>query len=1049
MGLSYAQLRAKRMQAHDEALAEIQPDLPPPKPEKVQSSTPRKRKAPASPAEPRVATRRSGRVVQSQRTAEEKQAAEEEEDRLWAEQRERDRIAKHGDRQLEALSGVHDSKDTETLTQLFNDVLVPFATSYEDDDSKKTSLKKGGKGSAKASPAKNEIPSEKDVKVLKSKTDKLEHRATVKVIPDRIYSMTIHPHALRDLIFVGDKSGHVGLWDATDAGLEDDEGGAQTGSFWHWKQHYGSVSMLKFAPNDYSNIYSSSYDCTLRRLNFETGKHEEVLDADQWDDDLTDQSHLIHSFDFDNTGQNLWAVDNVGGLIHRDMREPMESARRWRADAKAKKIGGFSINPSNPSVGVTAHLKQEMKVWDLGKLVDLPEDASSSVIEECTVATYPHKNACSSAYFDRTGTKILSTSYDNKLRVFEMDPWKLSTIQSKAFEPTCVMNHDCQVGRYVTVFKAQWSMCPTLPSHLTVGNMKRTIDVYAPVAGVKSTMTRVQGLTDDSISAVPAVTAAHPIRECVFAGGNASGKRMLNLQRNHERVAATGLADLVPVARDQTFDSFGGTSDSPAASTSTSSLQQPPRRRRVRRPRNNGWHANKKKNWYNDKANTDDESGSDDDDERERIRRSGRQAEMQKMAEKQALLERKLERERVRAEKQATKPIACLRGEADMSFHQDLVNLFADVLDDGGQVMSSPLERSWVASDVEKVEHKYTKKLVPDMIGSVQWSATPRRRMLLAGDQQGHIGLLAASEDAAFERSSSWYWKAHQKAIFSSSLDGTVRRLDLGSIEHELALNADTAEGSLDSVPPIVGFDVDEQGQSLWAVDRPGHLHHRDMRVPTKESERFNVGGRLSDVALMSDERALATAQLDGPVRIWDVRAVRKKKDGSYQAVTMIQRTQACGSVQVVASKLVTSSASIDNVVQVFDMQFIQQENPKPEAVILHNCQLFPYFAARPSLLAASDIDSPLCVAVPSIHNTVSVYLANKETTLSSVAELQRPNLCKRDTASPRGSPELGAPDRQFNLGRLSSCAFHADESSGLLLGMGDSLGNVSVFARR
>lgn len=44
------------------------------------------------------------------------------------------------------------------------------------------------------------------------------------------------------------------------------------------------------------------------------------------------------------------------------------------------------------------------------------EDAEGDELEDCIVTTTEHSNAVSSAYFDPSGTKILSTSYDDKLR---------------------------------------------------------------------------------------------------------------------------------------------------------------------------------------------------------------------------------------------------------------------------------------------------------------------------------------------------------------------------------------------------------------------------------------------------------------------------------------------------------------------------------------------------------------------------------------------------------------------------------------------------------
>lgn len=50
-------------------------------------------------------------------------------------------------------------------------------------------------------------------------------------------------------------------------------------------------------------IYSSAYDGTLRVTHFETGMSEEVINGDHWEENA-----LIHSFDFDPTGNQLWGA---------------------------------------------------------------------------------------------------------------------------------------------------------------------------------------------------------------------------------------------------------------------------------------------------------------------------------------------------------------------------------------------------------------------------------------------------------------------------------------------------------------------------------------------------------------------------------------------------------------------------------------------------------------------------------------------------------------------------------------------------------------------
>lgn len=54
------------------------------------------------------------------------------------------------------------------------------------------------------------------------------------------------------------------------------------------------------------------------------------------------------------------ATDDHGGLLYRDLREPIETTRRWVVDPTGHKIGCISMNPVNPYLAVTAHLRREM-----------------------------------------------------------------------------------------------------------------------------------------------------------------------------------------------------------------------------------------------------------------------------------------------------------------------------------------------------------------------------------------------------------------------------------------------------------------------------------------------------------------------------------------------------------------------------------------------------------------------------------------------------------------------------------------------------------------
>lgn len=71
----------------------------------------------------------------------------------------------------------------------------------------------------------------------------------------------------------------------------------------------------------------------------------------------------------------------------------------------------------------------------------------------------------------------------------------------------------------MTVLRAHWSQVPSLPPHLFTGDMHRTVTLYSPGAAKP-----VRTFADEALTAVPAVTAAHPTREGRYFGGAASGK---------------------------------------------------------------------------------------------------------------------------------------------------------------------------------------------------------------------------------------------------------------------------------------------------------------------------------------------------------------------------------------------------------------------------------------------------------------------------------------------------------------------------------------------
>lgn len=217
---------------------------------------------------------------------------------------------------------------------------------------------------------------------LRQRMQGLKVVARAKVTKDRIYSAAYHPEPTKDLIFFGDKHGQLGIWDARappdEVGEEEEDERPQEeregGKYWQLQVHWpatskSSISSIKLDPADshsvcdfssfhpppqilisVAQLYTSSYDCTIRHLSFVSGVSREVFATNE---------ELITSVDLVPTGREMWVADSVGGLTHLDLRQP-RSRTAWYG-LSDQKIGCVSVNPVSPHLLLTASNSKALK----------------------------------------------------------------------------------------------------------------------------------------------------------------------------------------------------------------------------------------------------------------------------------------------------------------------------------------------------------------------------------------------------------------------------------------------------------------------------------------------------------------------------------------------------------------------------------------------------------------------------------------------------------------------------------------------------------------
>lgn len=395
---------------------------------------------------------------------------------------------------------------------------------------------------------------ERALKDLQERMSNLVVHARAKVTNQRIYCAAYHPEVTKDLIFFGDRHGTLGIWDAR-APADDDEEveegvDREGGKYWRIQVHWpakpiSSISSIKLDPLDAHSLYTSSYDTTVRSISFTTGHSREIYS--------TDSKNLVNCIDVSPNGNELWISDSQGWATHLDPRETKQKARSYALSDN--KIGSISINPTRPHFIVTASNSRVMKIWDvrkLGKIVaelgeqttgtsetgdDQPTvtgtiDFGGEVINEYlesprgkgTLRTeFPHGKSVTAAYWDPRGRQIVSTCYDDTLRLWNLDASTLDgNTPFKGFQPINKIKHNCQTGKWVSLLKAQWTKNTEVYPYFTVGNMNKSVDVFSCKGEL------VQRLRDDRrITAVQAVTASHPSIVERIATGNASGRCVL------------------------------------------------------------------------------------------------------------------------------------------------------------------------------------------------------------------------------------------------------------------------------------------------------------------------------------------------------------------------------------------------------------------------------------------------------------------------------------------------------------------------------------------
>ncbi|KAF1937502.1 WD repeat-containing protein [Clathrospora elynae] len=343
----------------------------------------------------------------------------------------------------------------------------------------------------------------------------------IKITPERIYSMALHPTTEKPLVFAGDKLGNLGICDASqkvaEVKVEDDEDADGEGpTITTLKPHTRTIHTFQFSPHDSNALYSASYDSTVRKLDLAKGVAVEVYAPSDANEDAP-----LSGLEISKDDPNMLYFSTLSGQFGiYDMRTPSEKAAGLQTfQLSDKKIGGFSLHPLHPHLVATASLDRTLKIWDLRKMTGKEDGRVPALFGEHT-----SKLSVSHAAFNSAG-QVATASYDDTIKIHNLGncaDWKAGvTLDEAEMEPSAVIPHNNQTGRWVTILRAQWQQFPQdNVQRFCIGNMNRFVDIYT---GKGQQLAQLGG---EGITAVPAVAKFHPTLDWV-AAGTGSGKLCL------------------------------------------------------------------------------------------------------------------------------------------------------------------------------------------------------------------------------------------------------------------------------------------------------------------------------------------------------------------------------------------------------------------------------------------------------------------------------------------------------------------------------------------
>ncbi|GJQ14212.1 hypothetical protein GpartN1_g6003.t1 [Galdieria partita] len=308
----------------------------------------------------------------------------------------------------------------------------------------------------------------------------------LKVVPHRIYSVAF-AYTAKPLALAGDKWGYLGIWSP----LEEH----QSSIVLTLQPHIRAISKIFSHPTLDNQLLTCSYDGTVRILSLSHSICDTLLDIE----DL-----LFYDMSCLDAGNCFLVASNAGKILFTDKRDPKSTQTILLHE---KKISCVDIFPDQHTF-CTCSGDRSVCIWDFRKI------SFDNQIKSTPIQTWLHSKAVTASRVSPSGKFILTTCYDNYLRVFQSP---LSTAKNED-ALLYQIAHNNNTGRWITPFAAEWD--PQNDNLFFCGSMEkpRGVDLFHMGKSLETSRLVQENLT----SIIPRL-AVHPTTGMIV-GGSSSGR---------------------------------------------------------------------------------------------------------------------------------------------------------------------------------------------------------------------------------------------------------------------------------------------------------------------------------------------------------------------------------------------------------------------------------------------------------------------------------------------------------------------------------------------